>query len=230
MSKKTLAKYASVTTASFMVLQLGACSSMEDQVKEVIAEQRELDLQNSAQDENAVYEVPDDMTKEEYAEALMKTENIGVQDSDLANACDEWKEKEDGSFECLDEDSEYYAQHFFNGFLYATAGAMIGSAIYRQTNLKDGERKKQITNSAVVSPTNTRYTKANFNSTNGNLNKNSNTSKVDLNKSTTTGTKSSTGTNSTSSGSSSSKPNNSYSSGKTGFSSGGASRGGSSSS
>lgn len=230
MSKKTLAKYASVTTASFMVLQLGACSSMEEQVNEVIAEQQELEQQNnSIENEEIVYEVPDDMTKEEYAEALLKSENINVHDSDIANACEEWNEKEDGSFECLDENSEYYAQHFFNGLLYATAGAMIGSAIYRQSNLKDGERKKEITNNAVVSPTNTRYSKANSNSTNVNTNKNTNSNKVDLNKS-TTGTKSSTETNSASSSSSGSKTNNSYSSGKSGFSSGGASRGGSSSS
>lgn len=188
MKKIKLKKYGTVTTASILAFSLSACSSLEE-----------------SNFENEVYNVPDDKTAEEFAEELIAESNISVYDTEMANACSEWQEIDDGSFQCLDEDSEYYAQHFFNGIMFATLGSMMASKIYSQHNLKNGERKNQIVNSSVISPSNTRYS-----------NNNKTQNGINIEKSTGNG-KSGTSTNT-------------YSSGKSGFGSGGASRGGSSSS
>lgn len=197
MKKVKLKKYSTVTTASILAFSLSACSAIEEGSEQFTA----VDIP----DENEGYNVPDDQTAEEFAEDMVAASNVSVYDTDMAAACDEWKEIDDGSFQCIDEDSEYYAQHFFNGLMFATLGSMMASKIYSEHNLKNGERKKQIVNSAVVSPTNTRYPNTNK-SKNG----------VNLQKGTGSGKTSTT--------------SNSYSSGKSGFGSGGASRGGSSSS
>ncbi|MBX8946027.1 hypothetical protein [Lysinibacillus sp. K60] len=197
MKKVKLKKYSTVTTASILAFSLSACSAIEEGSEQFTA----VDIP----DENESYNVPDDQTAEEFAEDMVAASNVSVYDTDMAAACDEWKEIDDGSFQCIDEDSEYYAQHFFNGLMFATLGSMMASKIYSEHNLKNGERKKQIVNSAVVSPTTTRYPNTNK-SKNG----------VNLQKGTGSGKTSTT--------------SNSYSSGKSGFGSGGASRGGSSSS
>lgn len=163
MNKMRMKKYTTVTTASILVLQLGACTTMEDKMDEISEQQFEeiarQEEQQASIEQEIVPVVPDDMTPEEYATALVAENNINVYDSDMANACDEWIESEDGSFRCIDEDSEYYSQHFFNGVMFATLGALVSSTIYKSQNLKDGERKSQIIKSAVVSPTNTRVSK-----------------------------------------------------------------------
>jgi len=111
---KQVKKYIAVTTASFMAMQLAACGNTESQnVGESSA---------SSADTNNV--------TEENNTATASGDLQSVYDSDMANACDEWKESDDGSFECLDENSPHYAHHFFNGLMYATAGAMLGSAMY----------------------------------------------------------------------------------------------------
>ena len=107
-----------VTTASLMAVQLAACGNSETQTVE------ETSLTTSNQ------------VTEDQNQATTSNELESVYTSEMADACDEWQEGDDGSFECIDEDSPYYAQHFFNGLMYATAGAMIGSAIYKSRNLK----------------------------------------------------------------------------------------------
>lgn len=200
MKKVKLKKYSTVTTASILAFSLSGCSAIEEGSKQFATV--DIPEENA---KNEAYNVPDDQTAEEFAEDMVAASNVSVYDTDMAAACDEWKEIDDGSFQCIDEDSEYYAQHFFNGLMFATLGSMMASKIYSEHNLKNGERKKQIVNSAVVSPTNTRYPNTNK-SKNG----------VNLQKGTESGKTSTT--------------SNSYSSGKSGFGSGGASRGGSSSS
>ena len=107
-----------VTTASLMAVQLAACGNSETQTVE------EYPLTTSNQ------------VTEDQNQAITSDEIESVYNSEMAEACDEWQEGDDGSFECIDENSPYYAQHFFNGLMYATAGAMIGSAIYKSRNLK----------------------------------------------------------------------------------------------
>lgn len=246
---KQLKKYMAVTTASFMVMQLAACgSATEEGIENVNSMPSNEENTSSALEIEEVYEVPDDMTPEEYANAVMNEQLVDVSDSDLANACNEWQEDEDGSYECLDEDSPYYTQHFFNGLMFATAGAMIGSSIYKSHNRKNGTEKQRIMNSAIVSPNNTRnkanetnnsgssgggggsYTSGSKTTTNNSATNSSNT-----NSSTKTNGSTSNGSNSYSSSSNSNSTNSytnssSSSSGKSGFGSGGGSRGGSSSS
>lgn len=244
---KQLKKYMAVSTASFMVLQLAACGSGTEEITgnvHTITNNTDNTVVETTEevDTEEIYEVPDNLTPEEYANAVVREQLVDVTDSDMANACEEWQEDEDGSYECLDEDSPYYTEHFFNGLLFATAGAMIGSSLYKSHNLKNGTEKERIRSSAIVSPTNTRgkandqnntatgggsYSgrfKTNTNGTvtngsNGNTssstssNSNTNTNGSTLNKSNTT----SSGTNSNNSNTTSSGTNsnnsNSYSSG-----------------
>lgn len=111
---KQMKKYIAVTTASFMAMQLAACGNTESQtVEESSAPSADT---NNVTEENNTATASDDLQS--------------VYDSDMASACDEWKESDDGSFECLDENSPHYAHHFFNGLMYATTGALIGSAMY----------------------------------------------------------------------------------------------------
>ncbi|OEC02063.1 hypothetical protein GY31_11965 [Lysinibacillus sphaericus] len=239
---KQLKKYMAVTTASFMVMQLAACGNAETEVV------KESDPVNTTD------------TVENNSQTTNEDELLDVHNSEMADACDEWQESDDGSYECLDENSPYYAQHFFNGLMYATAGAMIGSAIYKSRNLKNGtERdnhsggaagstttnKSNATNSkngittggssSTSSGTSTSGSSSNVNSsTSNNTNSNASTSSGSNTNSTNTNSYSS-GQRSYSNGSSSSSSGSSYNSsssnaGKSGFGSGGASRGGSSSS
>jgi len=111
---KQMKKYIAVTTASFMAMQLAACGNTE----------------NTTVEESSAPSVDSNNVKEENNTATASDDLQSVYDSDMANACDEWKESDDGSFECLDENSPHYAHHFFNGLMYATTGALIGSAMY----------------------------------------------------------------------------------------------------
>lgn len=216
---KQIKKYMAVTTASLMAVQLAACGNSETQTVE------ETSLTASNQ------------VTEDQNQATTSNEIESVYTSEMADACDEWQEGDDGSFECIDEDSPYYAQHFFNGLMYATAGAMIGSAIYKSRNLKNGiDREEQSSGGGSAVPRSSSSAKDESKSTNGITNSTQNKA------GSTSGSSTSSGSNSYSSGQrsystdSSSKSSNSYSNGsssstgKSGFGSGGASRGGSSSS
>ena len=216
---KQIKKYMAVTTASLMAVQLAACGNSETQT----AEEHPLTTSNQVTgDQNQV------ITSEEIE---------SVYNSEMADACDEWQEGDDGSFECIDENSPYYAQHFFNGLMYATAGAMIGSAVYKSRNLKNGtDRDEQRNGGGSAVPRSSSSAKDESKPTNGITNSTQNKA------SSTSGSSTSNGSNSYSSGQrtystdSSSKSSNSYSNssslstGKSGFGTGGASRGGSSSS
>lgn len=132
---KQMKKYITVTTASFMAMQLAACGKTETQtVKESTA--------------------TTDNTTEETNPSTAGNGLQSVYDSDMANSCKKWKESDDGSFECLDENSPHYAHHFFNGLMYATAGAMIGSAIYKSHNLRNGTDREDKGGSSAVPRTN----------------------------------------------------------------------------
>lgn len=211
---KQIKKYMAVTTASLMAVQLAACGNSETQTAE------EYPLTTSNQ------------VTEDQNQAITGDEIESVYKSEMADACDEWQEGDDGSFECIDENSPYYAQHFFNGLMYATAGAMIGSAIYKSRNLKNGtDRHEQSNGGGSAVPRSSSSAKDESKPTNGITNSTQNKA-----------SSTSSGSNSYSSGQrsystdSSSKSSNSYSNssssstGKSGFGSGGASRGGSSSS
>ncbi|MFJ3387904.1 hypothetical protein [Lysinibacillus sp. NPDC086135] len=228
---KQMKKYITVTTASFMAMQLAACGNTETQtVKETTAT-----IDNTTEENNT------------------STAGNGLQsvyDSDMANSCKKWKENDDGSFECLDENSPHYAHHFFNGLMYATTGAMIGSAIYKSRNLRNGTDREDKGGGSAVPRTNYSNTSdsknANSNgiTTNGSQNPSGTTSSSSNNSTTNSSNSNTSGSKSYSSGkrsysnssSSSTNSSNSYSNhsssstGKSGFGSGGASRGGSSSS
>lgn len=234
---KHLKKYMAVTTASFMVMQLAACGNTESQTNEESNDPVKTTNTSGTNNQPATNE-----------------NLLNVHNSEMADACDEWQEGDDGSFECLDENSPYYAQHFFNGLMYATAGAMIGSAIYKSRNLKNGtDKDDNSSGSTGLSTTTTKKsnaTNANSNgittggssssssgtSTNSSTSNNPTSSGSNTNSSNTNSYSSGqrSYSNSSSSSSSNTSSSNSYSngssSGKSGFGSGGASRGGSSSS
>jgi hypothetical protein len=229
---KPIKKYIAVTTASFMAMQLAACGNAETQtVEESTAT---TDNTNNVTEENNATTASGDVKS--------------VYDSDMANACDKWKESDDGSFECLDENSPHYAHHFFNGLMYASAGAMLGSAIYKSRNLRNGtDREDRGGGSAVPHKTHSntsesKNTNSNGITTYGSQNSSGTTPNSSNNSTTNSSNSNTSGSNSYSSGkrsysnSSGSSSNNSYSNhsssntGKSGFGSGGASRGGSSSS
>lgn len=207
---KQMKKYMAVTTASFMAVQLAACGNSETPT---------------------VASSTSTSVMEDQDQGNTNEEIVSVYNSEMADACDEWQEGDDRSYECLDENSPYYAQHFFNGLMYATAGAMIGSAIYKSRNLKNGTDRIEQNGGGSTVPRSTQSGNANNKSTNGITNSSQNKAGTTSN-----------GSNTYSSGQrsystdSSSKSTNSYSNssssstGKSGFGSGGASRGGSSSS
>jgi len=211
---KQIKKYMAVTTASLMAVQLAACGNSETQTTE------EYPLATS------------NHVTEDQNQAITSDEIESVYNSEIADACDEWQEGDDGSFECIDENSPYYAQHFFNGLMYATAGAMIGSAIYKSRNLKNGtDRHEQSNGGGSAVPRSSSSAKDESKPTNGITNSTQNKAS-----STSSGSKSYSSGQRSYSTDSSSKSSNSYSNssssstGKSGFGSGGASRGGSSSS
>ncbi|MFJ6265241.1 hypothetical protein [Lysinibacillus xylanilyticus] len=228
---KQMKNYIAVTTASFMAMQLAACGNTETRTVEESPA-----TTNNVTQENNTTSAGDDLQS--------------VYDSDMANACDEWKENDDGSFECLDEHSPHYAHHFFNGLMYATTGAMLGSAIYKSRNLRNGtDRDDKNGGSAVPRTTHSNTTNSNGittndtqnpsgttssssnNSTTNSSNTNNSNSNTDGAKSYSSGKRSYSNSSGSSTNSSSSYSNHSSSStGKSGFGSGGASRGGSSSS
>ncbi|WP_409368679.1 hypothetical protein [Lysinibacillus sp. 38-6] len=204
---KQMKKYMAVTTASLMVMQLAACGNSDSQ---------------------AIEETNDPVnpttTSSNNHQATNDEDLLNVHNSELADACEEWQESDDGSFECLDENSPYYAQHFFNGLMYATAGAMIGSAIYKSKNLKNGtDKDKDSSESAGAASTTTK--KTNGITTGGSSSSSTGTSSsggsVDLNKSPSNNS-TSNGTNSNASTTSGTNANNtnSYSSGQRSYSNG----------
>lgn len=203
-------KVAAVTTASAMTIQLAACGSEETYVEET----SESYTTSDGTGENETY-LEEPVSGDDG-------ELTGLEESEYMDACADWEEQEDGSYVCDDEYSEYHGQHFFDGLMYATIGAMVASSYYQSKNKINGTKRKDdeggsggggYRGSSGTSPKTNGVT--NGSSTGGQTNSSGTSTTTDQNK---------TGTNKPSNGTST------YSSGKSGFSSGGSSRGGSSSS
>ncbi|ATP40777.1 hypothetical protein CSE16_12355 [Solibacillus sp. R5-41] len=242
MKKKQLRKYSVITTASFMTLQLAACGAPAQTSPAPQVEDMTKDVQKNMEEETNISPGTENNTVDDKVENVM--------DSDYSQSCAEWKEAEDGSAQCIDENSPYYSQHFFNGLMFATLGAMAGSAMYK-TKI---EKTKKNSNGVVVPPP----VKPNNNNTNNNSSsttikndtttnpsKNTSNNGINLNKNNSNNSTSNSPTNSNNSNNSTSNSptnsnnsnnstlnpttnSNNSNSGKSGFSSGGAGRGGSS--
>ncbi|MGE7908824.1 hypothetical protein [Lysinibacillus xylanilyticus] len=199
---KQMKNYIAVTTASFMAMQLAACGNTETQT----VEESPATTNNITQENNTT------------------TAGNGLQnvyDSDMANSCDKWEENDDGSFECLDEHSPHYAHHFFNGLMYATTGAMLGSAIYKSRNLRNGtDREDKNGGSAAPRTTHSNTTNSNGITTNGTQNPSGTTSSSSNNSTTNSSTTNSSATNSSTTNASNTNSSNSNTDGSKSYSSG----------
>ncbi|RUL50919.1 hypothetical protein [Lysinibacillus antri] len=235
MKKKQVKKYATLTTASVMTMQLTACNTTTSVSHEVVEE--EINVVDEL-NEQIIEQPIDEVVEDEYL--------ASVYDSEFAGACDDWDEQDDGSYECIDENSDYYSEHFFEGVMFASLAAMAGSTIYKTYNSKNGINKKpmkvtDLTNSNSGGGTSSSYSNSGSSSvkektptvkpnTNTNSTSSTSTTKNSTNNSNSSYSTSSSSNNSYTNSSTNSSSSSSYSSGKSGFSSGGTSRGGSSSS
>ena len=206
-------KVAAVTTASAMTMQLAACGSEEVHVEET----SEITYTPS--------EVVEDTSSYEdvMVEEIVDGDIAGIENSEYYEACADWDEQEDGSYVCDDEYSSYHGQHFFDGLMYATIGAMVASSFYKSKNKINGTKRDEYTGSSSGGGYYGGSSSSSSKGTSG-ATTNSDSTTNSTSTSTTTTESNNTGTN---------KPSNgvtNYSSGKSGFSSGGGSRGGSSSS
>ena len=207
-------KVAAVTTASAMTMQLAACGSEETYVEET---------------SETVYtpsEVVEDTNnyEEVTAEEIVDGDLAGIENSEYYEACADWDEQEDGSYVCDDEYSSYHGQHFFDGLMYATIGAMVASSFYKSKNKINGTKFAEQAGGSSSGGYYGGSSSSSSKGTNG-----ATTNSGSTTNSSSTGTSTTTESNNTGA----SKPSNgttNYSSGKSGFSSGGSSRGGSSSS
>ncbi|MGM9943760.1 MAG: hypothetical protein ACI33M_02405 [Lysinibacillus sp.] len=203
-------KVAAVTTASAMTMQLAACGSEEAYVEET----NEITYTSS--------EVIEDTSSYEdvTAEEIVDEDIAGIENSEYYEACADWDEQDDGSYVCDDEYSSYHGQHFFDGLMYATIGAMVASSFYKSKNKINGTKRNEYTGS----------------SSGGGYYGGSSSSSSKGTSGATTNSSSTSNSGSTSTSTTTAEPNKpsngatNYSSGKSGFSSGGGSRGGSSSS
>ena len=202
-------KVAAVTTASAMTMQLAACGSEEtyvEETSEIIYTPSEIVEDTSSYEEVTTEEIVDE-------------DIAGIESSEYYEACADWDEQEDGSYVCDDEYSSYHGQHFFDGLMYATIGAMVASSFYKSKNKINGTKRDEYTGGSSGGGY---YGGSSSSSSKGTSGATTNSSSTST--STTTTESNKTGTNKPSNGATN------YSSGKSGFSSGGGSRGGSSSS
>ncbi|MEG0473242.1 MAG: hypothetical protein RR588_12990 [Solibacillus sp.] len=86
--------------------------------------------------------ITDEILTEEYAETNIDEELIHIEGSEYYGDCELWQESDDGSSECLDENSPLYSQHFFNGLMFASVGALAASSMYKSMNKRDGENRR----------------------------------------------------------------------------------------
>jgi len=214
-------KVAAVTTASAMTMQLAACGSEKTYVEET----------------SEIIYTPSEVVEDTSSYEEVTTEEIvdgdiaGIESSEYYEACADWDEQEDGSYVCDDEYSSYHGQHFFDGLMYATIGAMVASSFYKSKNKINGTKRNEYTGSSSgggyyggSSSSSSKGTSGATTNSSSTTNSNSTTNSSSTSTSTTTAEPNKTGTNKPSNGATN------YSSGKSGFSSGGGSRGGSSSS
>ena len=213
-------KVAAVTTASAMTMQLAACGSEEAYVEET---SETIYTQSEAIEDTSSYE-------EVMAEEIVDGDIAGIENSEYYEACADWDEQEDGSYVCDDEYSSYHGQHFFDGLMYATIGAMVASSFYESKNKINGTKRDESTGGSSgggyygsSSSSSSKATSGVTTNSGSTTNSSSTTNSGSTSTSTTTTESNKAGTNKPSNGATN------YSSGKSGFSSGGGSRGGSSS-
>ena len=191
-----------------MTMQLAACGTEETYVEET----------------SEIIYTPSEVVEDTSSYEEVTTEEIvdgdiaGIENSEYYEACADWDEQEDGSYVCDDEYSSYHGQHFFDGLMYATIGAMVASSFYKSKNKTNGTKRDEYTGGSSGGGYSGGSSSSSSKGTSGattNSSSSSNSSTTETNNK---------GTNKPSNGATN------YSSGKSGFSSGGGSRGGSSSS
>ena len=213
-------KVAAVTTASAMTMQLAACGSEETYVEET---SETIYTPSEVVEDTSSYE-------EVTAEEIVDGDITGIENSEYYEACADWDEQEDGSYVCDDEYSNYHGQHFFDGLMYATIGAMVASSFYKSKNKINGTKRDESTGGSSGGGY---YGGSSSSSSKGMSGVTTNSGSTTNSSSTTNSGSTSTSTTTESNNTRTNKPSNgttNYSSGKSGFSSGGGSRGGSSSS
>lgn len=213
-------KVAAVTTASAMTMQLVACGSEEAYVEET---SETVYTQSEVIEDTSSYE-------EVTAEEIVDGDIAGIENSEYYEACADWDEQEDGSYVCDDEYSSYHGQHFFDGLMYATIGAMVASSFYKSKNKINGTKRDESTGGSSGGGY---YGGSSSSSSKGTSGVTTNSGSTTNSSLTTNSSSTSTSTTTESNNAGTNKPSNgatNYSSGKSGFSSGGGSRGGSSSS
>ena len=203
-----------------MTMQLAACSSGETYVEET----------------SEIIYTPSEVVEDTSSYEEVTTEEIvdgdiaGIENSEYYEACADWDEQEDGSYVCDDEYSSYHGQHFFDGLMYATIGAMVASSFYKSKNKINGTKRDESTGGSGGGGY---YGSSSSSSSKATSGATTNSGSTTNSSSTTNSGSTSTSTTTESNNAGTSKPSNgatNYSSGKSGFSSGGGSRGGSSSS
>lgn len=157
MTKKSLVKYTVITTVS--ALTLAGCGSTEETIVSSNNRNEYTPLpsdneQISEVSQEDVLTVPDDMTPEEFADSILDEELSHIEDSEYYMQCEIWTKSDDGSNECLDENSPLYAQHFFNGLMFGSLGALAANGMYKSMNKRDGKIHQSVVNNAVVTPNN----------------------------------------------------------------------------
>lgn len=178
MAKKSLVKYTVITSVS--ALTLAGCGSAEEtifypseireidlspsnqvEIEEVIQE----DLENNFDEEIGIVQeetfIPDEVIPEQYVEDNYDEELVHIEESEYYGDCGTWQESDDGSSECIDENSPLYSQHFFNGLMFASLGALAASGMYKSMNKRDGENR-----STATSGSGGGYNSSNTNKTN----------------------------------------------------------------
>lgn len=191
MTKKALVKYTVITSVSALTLagcggteetlfypsemrEVESPSSNQVEIEEVVqgdafTSSNEVETEQYAESnpndgaeviqEDAVASFDELMS--EYDETNNDEELVHIEESEYYGDCGAWQESDDGSSECIDENSPLYSQHFFNGLMFASLGALAASGMYKSMNKRDGENR-----SAVSSGGGGGYSSSNTNKTN----------------------------------------------------------------
>ncbi|MGE7023408.1 hypothetical protein [Solibacillus cecembensis] len=145
MTKKSLVKYTVITTVS--ALTLAGCGSTEETI---VYSNETIEIDSSPSDtveitdivQEEALTIPDEVITEEYVDSDLDEELVHIGESEYYGDCEVWQESDDGSSECLDENSPLYSQHFFNGLMFASVGALAASSMYKSMNKRDGEIRR----------------------------------------------------------------------------------------
>ncbi|MEK4424612.1 hypothetical protein [Solibacillus sp. FSL K6-1523] len=179
MTKKVLVKYTVITSVSALTLagcggteetvfypsemrEVDSSSSNQVEIEEVVQEDFENNFDNEVEVVHEdTYTNSNEVLTEEYTETNFDEELVHIEESEYYGDCGAWQESDDGSSECIDENSPLYSQHFFNGLMFASLGALAASGMYKSMNKRDGENR-----SAVSSGGGGGYSSSNTNKTN----------------------------------------------------------------